>query len=274
MPALPGGSSGRHLARCAMFGFMSMVMAGPALTQGGPTSNIADIDLSKPFAARAGWRFVATQGVRVPHPYLDNETAPGEVQVCVRMLAAGQCVRDIVAMPPWPSGADWAPHFLKAATIVHPFGRSMPPLLLLRTASLASFDGDYAEFTALVAYRSTPNRFVPIYQKVIGHNQNQEVRLITTGRLAGSVISVEPTENAPFSYWVTVNRLSKAYLFRQVLRYRSATHYGDGNPLAVIDSEMPNIQRRLGLWRPGKPLPLPEKHCGNPHLVNAALWCA
>ena len=32
----------------------------------------------------------------------------------------------------------------------------------------------------------------------------------------------------------------------------------DGNPPAVIDSEMPNIEERLGLWRPGQRLPTPR----------------
>jgi hypothetical protein len=58
-----------------------------------------------------------------------------------------------------------------------------------------------------------------------------------------------------------------------VLRYRSATHYGDGNRLAVIDSEMPNIQKKLGLWKPGQKLPLPQAGCQRPRLVRTELWC-
>jgi hypothetical protein len=61
--------------------------------------------------------------------------------------------------------------------------------------------------------------------------------------------------------------------FKEVLRYRSATQYGDGNPLAVIDSEMPNMAQRLGLWKPGAPMPLPARACPKPHLVRMALWC-
>jgi len=61
-----------------------------------------------------------------------------------------------------------------------------------------------------------------------------------------------------------------------VLRFVSATRYGDGNPLAVIDAEMPNIQQRLGLWKPGQPLPTPtarDKPCTRPTLKRSALWC-
>ncbi len=46
--------------------------------------------------------------------------------------------------------------------------------------------------------------------------------------------------------------------YSRIPRYRSATLYNDGNPLAVVDSEMPNIGERLGLRRPGAPLPAPR----------------
>jgi len=45
--------------------------------------------------------------------------------------------------------------------------------------------------------------------------------------------------------------------YGRILRYRGLTGYSDGNPLAVADSEMPEILRRLGLWQPGEPLPVP-----------------
>jgi hypothetical protein len=62
-----------------------------------------------------------------------------------------------------------------------------------------------------------------------------------------------------------------------VLRYRSATLYNDGNPLAVIESEMPNIERRLGLWKPGQ-RPYPnfgsnDKPCLRPDAMSSRLWC-
>ena len=58
-----------------------------------------------------------------------------------------------------------------------------------------------------------------------------------------------------------------------MLRYRITTRYGDGNPLALIDSEMPNIQMRLVLIKPGGQLPLPAGKCPNERLIKRALWC-
>jgi hypothetical protein len=126
----------------------------------------------------------------------------------------------------------------------------------------------------LVSYRRADDRFVPVYQYETAHNNNEEVRFIETGPVRGAVISVEPTQNAPFGYWVKVSKFSGSDRYRQVLRYRSATRYGDNNPMPVIDSEMPNIQRRLGVWRPGMSLPLPAKGCPKPHLIKAELWCS
>lgn len=92
------------------------------------------------------------------------------------------------------------------------------------------------------------------------------------GPLKGAVIAAEPTSNAPYGYWITVHRLTADYNYAQTLRYRSGVRYGDGNALKVIDSEMPEIERRLGLWRPGEPMPTPPG-CAKPHLVQKALWC-
>jgi hypothetical protein len=92
------------------------------------------------------------------------------------------------------------------------------------------------------------------------------------------VITAEPQDHLPYGYWIVVESLTRAGAYRQVLRYRSATLYNDSNPLAVIDSEMPNIERRLGLWKPGQPIPRPSlggnrKLCLKPTLRHTELWC-
>lgn len=133
-------------------------------------------------------------------------------------------------------------------------------------------NGSQLVLTQVLAYEHSQTRFLRIYQYATGTNNNEEVRYISSGRLKGDIISVDPTENAPYGYWVTVNVLTPQYNYKRVLRYRSATHYGDGNPLAVIDSEM-NIERRLGYWKPGMPLPVPSGGCPRPRLIRMELWC-
>src|SRR3982750_1815685 len=102
----------------------------------------------------------------------------------------------------------------------------------------------------------------------------QEIRLVKAGPLAGAVISNNPADNAPFGYWINVYRASAGGDYRQILHYRSATRYNDGNPLAVIDSEMPNILRQLGLWRAGPPLPPPPRPGPRAPPLKSELWCS
>lgn len=235
---------------------------------------IASVDLSKPFGTRTPWRFTAVQGPDVDDPIMGaGDKVPGAVRFCISNDKGRSCRPDLRAIigKPDVNNLFWEPHFLNKAEIVRPRGGRA--LLLVQAASLQSGDGDQAVATEVLAYDRGHDVFTPIYKNTTGRNNNEEVRYISRGPLEGAMVSVEPTENAPFGFWVTVNRLTPAYTYRQVLRYRSATHYGDGNPLAVIDSEMANIERRLGLWHPGAPLPLPKGRCPKPHLIGMELWC-
>lgn len=237
-------------------------------------SVISDIDLSKPFSTREAWQFTATQGPSVAGLYDEKEA--GEIQLCLRMSPSASCDPQLLNEPGFTISANdrfTQPHYLKAVKIVYPQGAARQPLLFVKTGSLHSGNGGQTVLTQVLAYKNPQNRFVRIYQHVAGTNNNEEVRYIGSGRLKGDIISVEPTENAPYGYWVTVNALTPQYTYKTVLHYRSATHYGDRNPLAVIDSEMPNTQRRLGYWKPGMPLPLPPRGCPNPRLVHMELWC-
>jgi hypothetical protein len=243
-------------------GTVAAKAAGPAI--------IADLNLSRPFAARSPWHAVVTQGPDEPDSYaLDDGKIPGRLTLCVRKAPAGPCDPAIITMP----RPDWEAHYLDTAKLVYPLGRGAPPLLLVQTSSMHAGNGNQSVFTRLLAYRRTIDRFVPIFRHETGRNNNEEVRFVEAGPLRGSVITVEPTQDKPFGYWVEVSKVDAGETYRLVLRYRSATHYGDGNALAVIDSEMPNIQRRLGLWRQGTPLPLPARKCPKPHLVRTVLWC-
>ena len=134
-------------------------------------------------------------------------------------------------------------------------------------------NGDQRVGRVMLRYDRASGRFVRVFQLVTGHNNNQDVRYIDKGPLRGAIVSAEPTPNAPFAFWITVRRMGADGRYAPVLRYHSRTRYGDGNALPVIDSEMPEIQRRLKLWQPGQPLPLPDRACARPHLVGRVLWC-
>jgi hypothetical protein len=110
---------------------------------------------------------------------------------------------------------------------------------------------------------------------MMGRNNNQEARFVEKGPLLGSVVVAYPTNDAPFTYFVEVYKRGSESEYSQVLSYRGNTHYGDGNPLAVIDSEMPETLQRLGLWKTGDPLPVPPRMPRGCRLVmrKGVEWC-
>lgn len=246
-------------------------------TQSTTSSVISNIDLSRPFSTGEPWRFIANQGP----PVSGDETAsggeePGRIQLCLQATPAAPCDPHLMNDLRAPSSANddfTQPHYLNAVKIVYPRGSTGQPLLFVQTASLHSGDGNQLVLTQVLTYENSQKRFVRVYQYTTGRNHNEEVRYIGTGRLRGDIISVDPTDNAPYGYWVTVSVLTPQYTYKTLLRYRSATHYGDNNPLPVIDSEMPNIQQRLGYWKSGTPLPLPSGPCPRPRLIHMELWC-
>lgn len=245
----------------------------PPIATSAQDSPPTSIDLSGPFATRGHWRFTATQGAPVPDPTgFEENLVPGPIHLCLSADLGKTCSPDVQhALGTDPDDLFSEPHYLETARVVHPDGKRA--LLLLQVASVHSTNGDQVKATLALSYHRRDDRFGFAFLKRTRRNNNQEIRYVEAGPLRGAIITAEPTSDAPYAYWITVDRPGPTLSYRQVLRYRSATHYGDGNPLAVIDSEMPAIQRRLGLWLPGMPLPLPPGPCARPHLVGQELWC-
>lgn len=237
---------------------------------------IASVDLAKSFGASSDWRFLATQGPQIEDPTGGEAEgkAPGAIRLCLTKDTGLSCRPDLGGLLRLSRGDDLfsEPHFLGGPEIVR--SARNDALLLVRVSSLHAMNGDQRVGFALLAYDRTKDGFQTIYTHSTGRNNNQEIRYVKAGPLKGAVIVAEPTDDAPFGFWISVSQQKAGAMYQQVLRYRSATRYGDGNPLAVIDSEMPNIQQRLGLWRTGMPLPTPQnKECAKPRLINMALWC-
>lgn len=256
----------------ALFAVAAAVQAGGVTDDPGPPP--PQVSLAQPFSTRSPWRLVVTQGA--PTEDYGANPAPGALHLCLSSSPNGACdAAEVTARrPKGDPSADWDPHYLLVAKPVYPNGPSKPPLLELVTASLHAGDGGQIRVTQLIRYDRRRDRFKRVYSSLTGTNNNQEVRFIQSGRLQGAMVSADPTSDAPYGYWIEVSRPTPTNGYLQVLRYRSATLYGDGNDLAVIDSEMPEMQRRLGLRAAGSPLPLPtSKPCPRPRLKAKALWC-
>lgn len=233
---------------------------------------ISSIDLSQSLGTKSTWRFMASQGPSVTDS-VAMDSIPGKIRLCVTRDKGASCSPDLDNVLRLSSEADdySDPHYLTDARIVRP--RPDRPLLLMQVASQHAGNGDQRLATVALAYDHEQDGFILVYEKQTGRNNSQEIRYITNGPLAGAIISAEPTSDAPFGFWITVDELGSTGAYKQVLRYRSATRYGDGNPLAVIDSEMPEILQKLNLWHPGMKLPLPVGECAKPRLIGQELWC-
>jgi hypothetical protein len=262
--------------RFMQLGILFALAAAPAGAQRAPSvdKTLSAISLSAPFSTSSAWDFSATQGPPVDQVIgSEKDQIPGVIHLCLRHTGRAACSPQLDSRIGDVSGSDFysQPHYLRQAKIVRT--ASGRPLLSVQVGGPHSGDGDQGIFTQVLAYHRSADQFVRIYSHVTGSNNNQEVRYVETTPLKGDIVSAEPTEKAPFGFWITVNVFTSAETYKQVLRYRSATIYSDGNPLSVIDSEMPNIERRLGLWRPGQPTPLPVGSCPKPHMIGMELWC-
>ncbi|MBV9888065.1 MAG: hypothetical protein JO119_16100 [Acidobacteria bacterium] len=125
-------------------------------------------------------------------------------------------------------------------------------------------------------YDPKADKFRSVFFNISGRNNNQECRFVKSGPLLGRVIAVYPTTDPPFTYFVEIYKRADEGNYSRMLRYRGKTGYGDANSLPVIDSEMPEILRRFGLWKAGDPLPIPPrmpKGCTRLVLRKSIEWC-
>ncbi len=264
------------MIRFAWLAALTIAVAMPVSGAPVPQKIVSSLALSKPFDTRRAWTFTATQGADIPDPTgEETELVPGPITLCLSPDGGKTCASVLSDAFRTSNAGDLfdEPHALVRVAIDHLPGAAARPLLFVKTASVLSTDGNARVVTQVLLYSRADDAFTLAYQHVSGHNNSEDLRYVPGGPLAGDIIVAEPTENAPYGFWVTVNRLTAHDRFEPVLRYRSATRYGDGNPLSVIDSEMPNIEQHLGLWRPGQALPVPASPCAKPHLVKGALWC-
>lgn len=258
----------KRMRRFYHLGAAWLVAASASATAAAP----APVDLSGPFGLPPGWQLVGAQGPGVEDA--GGNPAPGALHLCITRDGGKTCrpaLDDILTTSGERKSDFDTPHYLIDARIIRP--RPDRPLLWVQAGSIYSGDGDQIIGRMALAYDRAGDRFVPVFRQRTGHNNNQEVRYIDKGPLRGAILSAVPTSDAPFGFWITVNRMGSNGRYASILRYRSGTHYGDGNSLAVIDSEMPETLRRLKLWRPGRPLPLPDGPCPKPRLVQRVLWC-
>jgi len=234
---------------------------------------VSHIDLTEPFGTVTQWTFVAVEDGS--QPTADGSVDHGPILVCLVKAGSPDCTLNFNQQTGSGMSFDTPYHFF-AGSVVFASQNKSSPLLFLKVCGTMGGNGNCVIATALYKYDKGADRFSRVFLSLTGRNNNEGTRFVESGQLQGDVIVNTPTENAPYTYWIEVYRAGDSGHYGRILRYRGLTGYSDGNPLAVADSEMPEILRRLGLWKPGDPLPVPAhmpKGCSALFMRHGEEWC-
>ncbi len=235
---------------------------------------IRHLDLTQPFQTKSRWALVAAKEPDEESDTVDGAgNRRGAISLCFVQNDEPDCSEEVFLAKSRESSPFYE---LFAGDVVFSGPGRTLPLLKIKTCTIPAGNGNCRVSTFLFAYDPTAERFRTVFFNMMGRNNNEEARFIENGALLGSVIVAYPTGDAPFAYFVEVYQRIPDGEYSQVLRYRGNTTYSDGNPLAVIDSEMPETLRRLGLWKPGDALPVPPRMprgCTRLVMRKGVEWC-
>jgi hypothetical protein len=256
---------------------------------GSTASVIAHVDLTKPFDTKSQWTLVIGKQPDKESTVEDGMGEPiGAVSVCFVKNAVPDCSDAMFLAKYREENIAVAPgerpfYQLFASEVVYSGPGKTLPLLMTKTGTWRGANGSCGISTLLFDYDREAERFHAVFFNITGSNNNQETRFVETGPLLGDVIVADPnggapppTRRNPYAYSMEVYKRDVAGMYARVLAYGGGTRYGDGNPLAVIDSEMPETLRRLGLWKPGDALPVPPRMpaaCTRLVMRKGVEWC-
>ena len=243
---------------------------------------ITHLDLTQPFQTKSRWTLVAAKQPDEESSATDGLGEPeGAISLCFVENNEPDCSEEMFLARfreeklSFVSGTGPFYELFASDIVFAGPGRTLP-LLRIKSCTTRGANGNCGVSTFLFAYDRTAERFRVVFFNMMGRNNNQEARFVENGHVLGSVIVAYPTNDAPFTYFVEVYKRVSDGDYSQVLRYRGNTRYGDGNPLAVIDSEMPETLRRLGLWKEGDALPVPPRmpqRCTRLVMRKGVEWC-
>ncbi len=243
---------------------------------------ITHLDLTQPFQTKSRWTLVAAKQPDEESSATDGLGEPeGAIFFCFVENNEPDCSEEMFLAKfreqkvSLVSGTQPFYELFRSDVVFAGAGRTLP-LLRIKSCTTRGANGNCGVSTFLIAYERNADRFRVVFSNLMGRNNNEEARFVENGPLLGSVIVAYPTNDAPFTYFLEVYKRVSDSDYSQVLRYRGNTRYGDGNPLAVIDSEMPETLRRSGLWKEGDALPVPPKmpqRCTRLVMRKGVEWC-
>ncbi len=241
---------------------------------------VSHIDLTGAFGTESQWTFVvAKQPDDESNVLSGGGNKEGAVSACFVKELEPDC-SDTLFLPLYRTrgfllAAGERPFYdLFKSQIV--YSSLHAPLLILKACSVHGGNGSCGISTFLFVYDKATDRFRIAFSNMTGRNNNEETRFIESGPLQGDVVVANPPGHAPFRYSIEVYRPAAGGNYGRILSYRGQTSYDDGNPLPVIDSEMPVLLKRLGHWKAGDALPVPTAMpagCTRLFLRKGVEWC-
>lgn len=234
------------------------------------------VDLTKPFQTVTPWTLTISQDQ-------ENQDFSGSaLRVCFTHEGKQSCSHIIVPdcavltensrcdADPFPSYFDR----LFGVESVRP--KNGAPLLVLLVGSSGAGGPGQPYGPIVFAYRRS-GKFERVFTDTRSSNSNGEARVIEDGPLAGYIVEDSLTyQKWPYPYFITVYRPTATEHYEQVLGYLGRSHESDGNSLGVIDAEIPEVMKRLGVWHAGQSLPVPGNNpfnCTDYILKNGLEWC-
>lgn len=241
---------------------------------GGTSKVIARLPLTEALMTTSPWELVVAKETDIASDFGDESPTT----ICFVHNGDPECTEGALFPIANPSVDKKGRLFYEfgGARVVNAASGHTSPMLMITACSLAGGNGNCGKYTLLFGYDRSSDQLRLVFHDAVPRNNNGATRFIEKGPLQGDVISVTPTNNAPYGYFVSVFSQDATGRYVRALRYRSKTHYNDGNHLAVIDSDMPELLRRLGLWKSTDPPPAPAvmpEDCTKLVLRKGEEWC-
>lgn len=255
------------------------VLASVRALYGGTSKVIAHVPLAEPFEAVSRWELVVTKETDLAEEDQEEPAPdPNPITICFVHNQNPECAERTL-FPIADAYTDVKGrlfHQFRGARVVYAAAHRMAPLLMITACSQSGANGNCGIYTLLFRYDRSGDRFHLTFHDAVPRNNNGATRFMEEGPLQGDVVSATPTGNAPYAYFVSVFCPDPTGGYTRILRYRSKTHYNDGNKLSVVDSDMPELLGRLGIWKASDPLPTPSvlpRDCTKLVLRNGEEWC-
>jgi len=255
---------------CSWLSIVLVISTGTCLAAPAQQTIVKDIDLRSLYHLTNEWHLIVYQAPSTSYqtPVPAGLISPKITSKTITQVDDGLikfCFLEIDAKTQlhcWPkSGDDLG--FNNNLLSLEPFATARflsQPVIIAKANGMGGTGfmapGQAVTTTMIWTFDPLQGQFVLAFENTSNPNNNEETRFIENGPMAGDVVVATELaqkgairlNKSPFAYGIAVYRFSSAsQRFMQILTFAGHSVYDDGDPRAVIDSDMPDTLRLLGL---------------------------